>query len=41
MHLKPPSVMPDWRSYKVEDVPELMWTKKALAVHGLKDPWLR
>jgi len=33
--------VPDYRIYKVEDVPELMQTKRALASQGLKDPWLR
>ncbi|RZF43320.1 hypothetical protein LSTR_LSTR001581 [Laodelphax striatellus] len=33
--------IPDWKSYKVEDVPELMRVKEALAKKGLKDPWLR
>ncbi|XP_076350762.1 NADH dehydrogenase [ubiquinone] 1 beta subcomplex subunit 3 [Tachypleus tridentatus] len=33
--------IPDWRIYKVEDVPELMQVQKALAKYGLKDPWLR
>lgn len=33
--------LPDYKIYKVEDVPELMITKRALAAKGLKDPWLR
>ncbi|XP_071526939.1 NADH dehydrogenase [ubiquinone] 1 beta subcomplex subunit 3 [Panulirus ornatus] len=33
--------IPDWRIYKVENVPELMQVQRALASHGLKDPWLR
>nr|XP_053636927.1 NADH dehydrogenase [ubiquinone] 1 beta subcomplex subunit 3-like [Cherax quadricarinatus] len=33
--------IPDWRIYKVENVPELMDVQRALASHGLKDPWLR
>ncbi|KAA0194093.1 hypothetical protein HAZT_HAZT008023 [Hyalella azteca] len=32
---------PDWRSYKVDDYPELVRVRNALASHGLKDPWLR
>lgn len=36
-----PYKIPDYRIYKVEDVPELLQTQKALAAHGLKDPWLR
>lgn len=37
----PPYTIPDYKMYKVEDVPELMITKRALAAQGLKDPWLR
>ncbi|XP_050424939.1 NADH dehydrogenase [ubiquinone] 1 beta subcomplex subunit 3 [Adelges cooleyi] len=33
--------IPDYRIYKVENVPELMKVKDILAVDGLKDPWLR
>lgn len=33
--------IPDYKIYKVEDVPELMATKRVLAAQGLKDPWLR
>ncbi|XP_054710194.1 NADH dehydrogenase [ubiquinone] 1 beta subcomplex subunit 3-like [Uloborus diversus] len=33
--------IPDYRIYKVEDCPQLMTTKRMLAQHGLKDPWLR
>lgn len=33
--------VPDWKIYKVEDAPELMQVKQALARQGLKDPWLR
>ncbi|XP_063708273.1 NADH dehydrogenase [ubiquinone] 1 beta subcomplex subunit 3 [Culicoides brevitarsis] len=33
--------IPDWRSYKVENAPQLMEVKEALARQGLKDPWLR
>ncbi|CAH1117135.1 unnamed protein product [Phaedon cochleariae] len=36
-----PYKIPDWRIYKVEDVPELLTTQRALASQGLKDPWLR
>ncbi|KAF2360958.1 NADH dehydrogenase [ubiquinone] 1 beta subcomplex subunit 3 [Trinorchestia longiramus] len=32
---------PDWRQYRVEDVPDLVNVRNALASHGLKDPWLR
>lgn len=33
--------VPDWRSYKVVDAPELVQLQQALAQKGLKDPWLR
>ncbi|KAF2897779.1 hypothetical protein ILUMI_08410 [Ignelater luminosus] len=33
--------MPDYRIYKVEDIPQLVATKRALAARGLTDPWLR
>ncbi|CAL8097431.1 unnamed protein product [Orchesella dallaii] len=33
--------VPDYKIYKVEDIPELMGVKRALAAKGLKDPWLR
>nr|CAH7754910.1 unnamed protein product [Callosobruchus chinensis] len=36
-----PYTVPDYRIYKVEDVPKLMATKRALESLGLKDPWLR
>lgn len=36
-----PYEIPDWRIYKVEDVPELARTQRMLAQKGLKDPWLR
>ncbi|KAJ8962505.1 hypothetical protein NQ318_000895 [Aromia moschata] len=37
----PPYTIPDYRIYKVSDVPELVVVQKALAASGLKDPWLR
>ncbi|XP_066253214.1 NADH dehydrogenase [ubiquinone] 1 beta subcomplex subunit 3 [Euwallacea similis] len=37
----PPYVIPDYRIYKVSDVPRLVEIEKALAARGLKDPWLR
>ncbi|XP_050499308.1 NADH dehydrogenase [ubiquinone] 1 beta subcomplex subunit 3 [Diabrotica virgifera virgifera] len=37
----PPYTVPDYRIYKVKDVPELLATERALSAHGLKDPWLR
>ncbi|XP_044264121.1 NADH dehydrogenase [ubiquinone] 1 beta subcomplex subunit 3 [Tribolium madens] len=40
-HGHEPYTVPDYKIYKVEDVPELMSTKRALACQGLKDPWLR
>ncbi|XP_050520433.1 NADH dehydrogenase [ubiquinone] 1 beta subcomplex subunit 3 [Daktulosphaira vitifoliae] len=33
--------IPDYRIYKVENVPELMKVKAILATEDLKDPWLR
>lgn len=33
--------IPDYKIYKVEDVPELMAVRRVLATQGLKDPWLR
>lgn len=36
-----PYKIPDYRIYKIEDIPELMQTKRALESQGLKDPWLR
>ncbi|KAK4291267.1 hypothetical protein Pmani_035883 [Petrolisthes manimaculis] len=33
--------VPDYRIYKVEEIPELLQVQRALASHGLKDPWLR
>ncbi|KAG0716528.1 hypothetical protein GWK47_009481 [Chionoecetes opilio] len=32
--------VPDWRIYKVETSPELVQVQRALASHGLRDPWL-
>ncbi|XP_076257830.1 NADH dehydrogenase [ubiquinone] 1 beta subcomplex subunit 3 [Rhynchophorus ferrugineus] len=40
-HGHEPYTVPDYRIYKVEDVPLLVRTRNALASHGLKDPWLR
>lgn len=36
-----PYSVPDYKIYKVEDVPLLIKTKKALEAQGLSDPWLR
>ena len=33
--------VPDWKMYKVENSPELLRIKAALAQKGLSDPWLR
>jgi len=33
--------VPDWKTYKVQNVPELMRVQEALAKKGLSDPWLR
>nr|XP_018898613.1 PREDICTED: NADH dehydrogenase [ubiquinone] 1 beta subcomplex subunit 3 [Bemisia tabaci] len=37
----PLTKVPDWRIYKVEDVPDLMRMQRTLAQKGLKDPWAR
>ncbi|KAJ8976375.1 hypothetical protein NQ317_003229 [Molorchus minor] len=37
----PPYIVPDYKIYKVSDAPELVIVEKALASHGLKDPWIR
>lgn len=36
-----PYTVPDYRIYKVSDIPELVAVENALAAKGLKDPWLR
>lgn len=36
-----PYTIPDYKIYKVADIPELVTIEKALAAQGLKDPWLR
>jgi len=36
-----PYAIPDYKIYKVENIPELLRTKKALEAQGLRDPWLR
>ncbi|XP_022900050.1 NADH dehydrogenase [ubiquinone] 1 beta subcomplex subunit 3-like [Onthophagus taurus] len=36
-----PYKIPSYKIYKVEDVPLLMKTQKALQAQGLCDPWLR
>ena len=33
--------VPDYKIYKVEEVPQLMQVRRALECQGLKDPWLR
>ncbi|XP_052813628.1 NADH dehydrogenase [ubiquinone] 1 beta subcomplex subunit 3-like [Mya arenaria] len=33
--------IPDYKIYKVEDVPELKRFQERMAKEGLKDPWLR
>lgn len=40
-HHEPSFKIPDYRIYKVEDIPLLMKTKRALEAQGLSDPWLR
>lgn len=41
LHLPKGIYFPDYKTYKVEDVPQLMEVQKQLAARGLKDPWLR
>lgn len=36
-----PYTVPDYKIYKVENVPKLLQIQQALAARGLKDPWLR
>lgn len=36
-----PYKVPDYKIYKVEDIPQLLTVKRALAAQGLSDPWLR
>jgi len=38
---EPPYKVPDYKMYRVEDVPELLNVQRALKKEGLKDPWLR
>lgn len=33
--------IPDWKSYKVENAPELVQLRTVLAQKGLSDPWIR
>lgn len=40
-HHHEPYKVPDYKIYRVEDVPLLMKTKQALEAQGLSDPWLR
>jgi NADH dehydrogenase (ubiquinone) 1 beta subcomplex subunit 3 len=40
-HHGPEYKIPDYKIYKVENIPELVRIKDALAAKGLKDPWLR
>lgn len=40
-HGHEPYTVPDYRIYKVSDVPKLQNIQNALASQGLKDPWLR
>ncbi|CAG5124333.1 unnamed protein product [Candidula unifasciata] len=36
-----PHTIPDWKSYKVEGIPDLELLQKRLKPLGLKDPWIR
>ncbi|XP_077997593.1 NADH dehydrogenase [ubiquinone] 1 beta subcomplex subunit 3-like [Glandiceps talaboti] len=38
---KLPYDIPDWKKWRVQDVPELKEVEDVLAKKGLKDPWLR
>lgn len=40
-HHEAPYKIPDYKIYKVENVPKLLQVKKALESQGLRDPWLR
>lgn len=40
-HHGPEYKIPDYKIYKVDNIPELVRVKNALAAKGLKDPWLR
>ncbi|XP_012285004.1 NADH dehydrogenase [ubiquinone] 1 beta subcomplex subunit 3 [Orussus abietinus] len=40
-HHKPPYVVPNYETFKVEDCPKLIKLQERLAKHGLKDPWVR
>ncbi|XP_046385624.1 NADH dehydrogenase [ubiquinone] 1 beta subcomplex subunit 3 [Ischnura elegans] len=40
-HGHKPYVVPDYKEFKVEEVPELAEVQDALKRRGLKDPWLR
>lgn len=40
-HHKNEIIIPDYRIYKVDNVPDLVKVKDILATEGLKDPWLR
>ena len=33
--------IPDYRSFKIEEIPELLEFRKQLEKEGLKDPWMR
>ncbi|BFZ15694.1 hypothetical protein BsWGS_18733 [Bradybaena similaris] len=36
-----PHEIPDWKSYKVDGIPELEQLQRRLGALGLKDPWIR
>jgi len=38
---KPPFSVPDYKTYKISDAPDLVQTERVLRSMGLKDPWLR
>ncbi|CAK9294434.1 unnamed protein product [Gordionus sp. m RMFG-2023] len=38
---QPLEAIPDYKTYKLEDAPELVKVQKSLSELGLKDPWVR
>ncbi|XP_054167993.1 NADH dehydrogenase [ubiquinone] 1 beta subcomplex subunit 3-like [Oppia nitens] len=41
LQLPPGCHIPDYKQYRVNDIPQLLDVQKKLAARGLKDPWLR
>jgi len=40
-HHKPKVTIPDYKTYKIEGIPQLEAVQKHLESKGLRDPWLR